>query len=290
MSVRLWNLAVIALLLSQKLQAKPIERLVSIGGGISEIVCALDFCDKIVAVDATSLYPETLQKLPNLGYYRQLNTEGLLKQRADLILLTEQAGPPSVIAQLKALKAPLHYVNADKTLDGTKKRIMEIGKLLGAENKAKELIKKMEEELSLASAQLNKRQQSIKALFIYASGRHQLMAAGKNTAGDTMFQLLGLENAASELEGYVNLSAEGLLKMNPDLIVMTHRAQEMFSQGEQQTAALNVPGVELTSAGKNKRTIFVDDLLFLGFSHRLGEAALDFALKLKEVSWQSDSH
>ncbi|MFW7378785.1 MAG: ABC transporter substrate-binding protein [Oligoflexus sp.] len=135
------------------IEAREKSRLITIGGGISELVCALDFCDEIVAVDATSTFPKSLQNLPNLGYYRQLNAEGILQQKADLILLTDQAGPPPVMAHMQRLGLPLHVISSEKSVEGAKLRIQQIGKLLQAEEKAEKLLAKMEQDLALAVEQ-----------------------------------------------------------------------------------------------------------------------------------------
>jgi len=284
----LWAILVLGISLkAQGVYAEKSPRLVSIGGGITEVVCALGFCDQLVAVDATSTYPLSLKGLPKLGYFRQLNAEGVMQQRADIIFLTSQAGPPPVITSLKKLGLPLQFINSDKTLQGARERIQQVAAVLGAEAQAQVLIATMEADLNQAMRSVKQIDRPIRALFIYASGRHQLMSAGKNTAADAMFELLGIKNAAEKIQGYVNLSAEGLLLMNPDLIVMTDNGQKSVRKDGGKILSLDIPGFELTQAGQQSRLVIVDDLLFLGFSHRLGEAALAFVEQLKGISWKS---
>ena len=73
------------------------DRVLSIGGDITEILYALGKQDAIVAVDATSQYPDSaLKDKKNVGYMRALSTEGVLSINPTLIFASEGAGPPPV--------------------------------------------------------------------------------------------------------------------------------------------------------------------------------------------------
>ncbi len=57
------------------------ERIVSLGGDVTEVVYALDAQRQLVAKDSTSTWPAAAQSLPDVGYIRQLNAEGILSLR-----------------------------------------------------------------------------------------------------------------------------------------------------------------------------------------------------------------
>lgn len=59
------------------------ERVISLGGDVTEIVYALNAGQQLVAKDSTSTWPAAAQKLPDVGYLRQLNAEGILSLRPD---------------------------------------------------------------------------------------------------------------------------------------------------------------------------------------------------------------
>ena len=67
-----------------------VERLVTLGGDVTEIVYALDAEQSLVARDSTSSWPPAAQKLPDVGYLRQLNAEGILALRPQLVLASAQ--------------------------------------------------------------------------------------------------------------------------------------------------------------------------------------------------------
>ncbi len=70
------------------------QRIVSIGGAVTEILYALGAEDRIVAVDTTSLYPpKAMADKPNVGYMRQLLAEGVLGLNPQLVLAIAGSGP-----------------------------------------------------------------------------------------------------------------------------------------------------------------------------------------------------
>src|SRR5699024_10788320 len=79
------------------------QRVVSLGGSVTEIVYALDQEHALVGSDLSSIYPEQATELPRVGYYRSLPLEGLVSLQPDLILASEQAGPREVLARVEQL-------------------------------------------------------------------------------------------------------------------------------------------------------------------------------------------
>src|SRR5690606_30831628 len=60
------------------------NRVVSGGGSVTEIVYALGEGDRLVADDASSLYPPEAKLLPQVGYYRSLSVERILSQQPEI--------------------------------------------------------------------------------------------------------------------------------------------------------------------------------------------------------------
>jgi len=69
------------------------ERVISIGGDVTQIIYALDAQQQLIARDSTSLHPAVVKKLPDVGYMRQLNAEGILALKPTLVLASELAKP-----------------------------------------------------------------------------------------------------------------------------------------------------------------------------------------------------
>ena len=63
--------------------------------------------DRVVAVDATSQFPESaLKEKKNVGYMRALSTEGCLSVDPTVILASERSGPAEVVKSLKTTSVP----------------------------------------------------------------------------------------------------------------------------------------------------------------------------------------
>lgn len=108
------------------------EKIVSVGGDITEIIYALKADDKIVAVDTTSTFPLTaLKTKKSVGYMRALSTEGVLSTGATAIIASDRAGPPEVVAALKSSAVAFHEIQETNSPDGVGDKIRKVGSLIG---------------------------------------------------------------------------------------------------------------------------------------------------------------
>ncbi len=85
--------------------SKAQQRIVSLNGSISELLCALGLEQQIAGVDVTSTYPASLNAKPRVGHNRNINAEGVLSLQPTLILGLDNQLDHSLVEQLKAAKA-----------------------------------------------------------------------------------------------------------------------------------------------------------------------------------------
>ena len=71
--------------------AKPPQRIVSLLPSLTETVCALGQCDKLVGVDRYSNWPESIAKLPRMGGGIDPNIESVVAAKPDLVLMATSA-------------------------------------------------------------------------------------------------------------------------------------------------------------------------------------------------------
>ena len=71
--------------------AKPPQRIVSLLPSLTETVCALGQCQKLVGVDRYSNWPESIAKLPRMGGGIDPNIESVVATKPDLILMATSA-------------------------------------------------------------------------------------------------------------------------------------------------------------------------------------------------------
>jgi iron complex transport system substrate-binding protein len=79
---------------------KPPQRIVSLLPSLTETVCALGQCQRLVGVDRYSNWPESIKALPRMGGGIDPNIESIVAQKPDLVLL---AGSTRGVERLQAL-------------------------------------------------------------------------------------------------------------------------------------------------------------------------------------------
>ena len=253
------------------------ERILPLGGSVTEIVYALGEGERVVGVDASSVYPEAATEKPDVGYYRQLSAEGVLSLNPDLILALEGTGPPAVLDQLRSADVRVETIADEPTVEGAKQKIRRVAELLGRAEAGNELIAEMERQLAAARALREDADATPRVLFIYARGSGTMNVAGSGTSAEAMIELAGAENALTGIDGFKPLTAEAVVEAAPDVILMLTRGLDSVGGVE---GVLEQPGIELTPAGENRRVVAMDDLLMLGFGPRLGTAVRTLTEKL----------
>ncbi len=246
------------------------QRLITIGGAVTEIVFKLDKGDLIVGSDTTSYFPEQAANLPKVGYQRALSAEGILSLNPDLVILTNEAGPKPVLAQIKATNTDILQIKAGRSFEDVIENIKLIAKAIGADEKATLLVKKLESQQQQLAQKISAENLDKKIMFILQHGGGAPMVAGKNTAADSIITLAGANNSVSAYEGYKPLTPEAAITQAPDIILITEQGLE---QAGGEASLLKSPGLALTPAGKNGHIIAMDSLLLLGFGPRTIDAA-----------------
>jgi iron complex transport system substrate-binding protein len=247
-------------------QATNTERIVTIGGGITEIVFALGKGRSVVATDTSSYFPDRAKHLPKVGYQRSLAVEGLLAFEPTLILASAEAGPISVITQLQASGLKVEQLNEEPSLEGLLQRIKRIGHLVGEKQRANIL----SNDVQRAFAAIDSQKQLLKGepprvLFIMQHRGSAPMVAGKGTNIDTLIRLSGARNSASDINGFKTLSTEAMVALNPEIILTTSQTLEAMG-GE--AYLWRIPGLGRTIAGREQNLVDMDALLLMGFSIR----------------------
>ncbi|SFD32914.1 heme/hemin ABC transporter substrate-binding protein [Pragia fontium] len=245
-------------LLSLSAQANN-QRIVSIGGDVTEIVYALGAESQLVGRDATSTYPPQAQSLPDIGYMRQLNAEGILSLKPTLVLASDQSLPALALEQVKNSGVKVISIPGAPTLDNVTHKISAVAEALGRQQQGEKLITDYQQQL----ASLDKSKLTTKVLFVMNYSGATPMAAGQHTAADAIITIAGGSNAMQGFKKYRPLSQEGIIAAAPDLLLITTAGYASLG-GEEKIWQL--PGLNQTPAGKNKRLLVVDDLALLGFS------------------------
>lgn len=145
-----WLLAMACAGAAAAAQTAPAQRVVTLGGTVTEIVYALGQGGRLVGDDLSSLYPQAATQLPRIGYYRAVPVEGVLALEPDLVLASEQAGPPDAIERLKAVGVRVAVVSDQASVQSLHARIRAIAQALDAVPEGERLAAQLDAELARA--------------------------------------------------------------------------------------------------------------------------------------------
>jgi iron complex transport system substrate-binding protein len=240
------------------------QRWVSAGGALSEWVSALGGESKLVGVDTTSQHPQSLKSLPSIGYQRQLSAEGILSLRPQILIGTEEMGPPPVLSQIRNAGVQVELFSAQPDLPTLQGNLQHLGQLLGAEDQAAQAFLRYQEQLEqqkvrVTKVQLTKKSPGVLVLLGHAGGKP--LIAGKDTAADWILRQAGGHNLATHT-GYKPFSVESLVSLDPEVLVFADRALT----GDAARAALfkENPMLSSTRAAKDGRVMELDPTLLVG--------------------------
>tara|TARA_B100001027_G_scaffold213940_1_gene185367 strand:- start:240 stop:1106 length:867 start_codon:yes stop_codon:yes gene_type:complete len=262
-------------------KARDASRVVVAGGSITEIFYFLGEQDRIVALDVTSNFPPEAKSLPSIGYVRALSAEGLLSMNPSIILGEDDMGPPAVIKQLTETSYDLRIVPEIRTIDGIIEKIEGIASILDVTEKSDFIISKKLEPYIKKIVENRKKilKKGVKVMLVLNMQSSAIIVAGANTSGSGFIDLIGGENIFNTFEGWKPVSAEAILELNPDYIIVPQRN---VHKGLDVTKIADSELFKNTNAGKNKNFIFDDAMAITGFGPRTINSALnatEFILK-----------
>ncbi len=253
------------------------QRVVSVGGSITEILYALGEEDRLVARDSTSLYPQEALSLPDVGYMRALSPEGVLSVDPDGILALEGSGPPEAIQVLEKASVPMVVIPERFDSQGIVDKITAVGQAIGEPEKADAFAAKVAGDLDAAKKITAGVKDRKKVLFILSLQGGKILASGTGSAANGIIELAGGENAIIGYSGYKQLTDEAVIEAQPDVVLMMDREGDLSID---ENELFSNPAIAATPAGMNRQVIRMDGLYLLGFGPRTAAAVKDLAVRL----------
>lgn len=162
----------------------PAQRVVSLGGAVTEIAVELGAESRLVARDTTSTFPERITALPDVGYVRALSPEGLLSLSPDLILAIDGAGPPPTFAVMSEADVALAQIPEGFDPAALRAKILAVGAALELDTEARALADRVDADLALAAAQARAAQAGSglaprRVLFVLSATGGRILAGGR---------------------------------------------------------------------------------------------------------------
>ncbi len=231
------------------MQAPP-HRIISLYGGLTEILVALDLGPRVAA---RTRGDDLLSQLPTVGTHLQPNLEMILALKPDLVLQGGVKKGQVGIPRLEQQGIPV-AVFAPTDFAGLFAAISRLGKLTGREEKAQALIRDMEARLEAVSRQVARR--PAPGVF-YEVRYHNLLAAGHGSIVHDIITRAGGRNIVGSPQKLVAFSFETLIQTDPEVYVIQKGPMNRSPQ-EVQTRS----HYELLKAVRGNRVLVVEESLF----------------------------
>jgi iron complex transport system substrate-binding protein len=250
----LWS-SVIALLLSLPAAAQSPARIVSLAPSATEVLFEAGAGARVVGVTSYCRFPRAALSLPKIGGYLTPNYEALVALQPDLVVtLAEHA---DLEPRIRALGIPILRVD-HRSLEGIIRSVEQVGERCGVATRAKRAAGALRQTLAAASRLIAIPRPRVLICFGRAEDFRRLTAAAPGTIHDDLITHAGGVNAlTSGSVSYPTLSAESVIRLDPDVIIE-------FSSGSVDAAARQRQWRRLDSvrAVRNGRVhVFTDEFL-----------------------------
>jgi iron complex transport system substrate-binding protein len=200
---------------SEKAADQP-GRIVSLSPTATEMLFAIGAGGQVVAVDSNSNYPAEAPKTDLSAY--QPNIEAIAGYKPDLVVYSDDPG--ELKAGLDKLTIPALQQPAATKLDDTYAQLDQLGRATGHPAEAAKLTATMRAEIGKITAAGRPE----RPLTYYHELDKNLYSATSKTFIGQLYGQLGMKNIADAADkegtGYPQLSAEYVVKADPDLIFL----------------------------------------------------------------------
>lgn len=196
----------------------PPQRIVSLLPSLTETVCALQACTRLVGTDRYSNWPASVQALPKLGGLEDTQIERLVALRPDLVLVASSA---RAIDRLEALGLRV-VVLESRTLQDTERVIVQVARALGDAPAGPALWRQLQARVAAAAARVPTSLRGRKVYFEVASAPYA--ASEASFVGENLARL-GMGNIVPAALGpFPKLNPEFIVRAQPDIVMATASA------------------------------------------------------------------
>ena len=195
------------------------QRIVSVLPSLTESICALDQCHRLVGVDRYSNHPASVRSLPVVGGGLDPNIEAIVALRPDVVLLAVSARVSERLESLGIKVLALESKNHADVRRVLKKlgALLEIPDAVGADR----LWRVIDASVEAAAQSLSPKAKNTRVYFEVSRGPY---AAGEASfIGETLSRL-GVKNIIpASLGPFPRINPEFVVRANPGLIMVGSR-------------------------------------------------------------------
>ena len=251
--------------------AQPPQRVISLLPSLTESVCALGACERLVGADRYSNWPESVQRLPKVGGGVDPNIESIVALRPDVVLASASS---SGVERLQALGIPVMTIEPKKGMDDARRVLLVLTELLGLPTeRAHTVWRDAQTQVQAAAARMPAGAKGMRVFFEASGGPY---GAGPQSFIGEVLAALGLGNVVpAEMGPFPKLNPEFVVQAQPQFVMSSERA-DLPESGVATRVSFRYPGWNDMPAVREGRVCLftraqADVLVRPG--PRLGEAA-----------------
>lgn len=219
-------------------------RIVSLLPSLTESVCALGACDRLVGVDKYSNWPDSIQSLPRVGTGLAPNIEAIAALRPDLVLLSDSS---HVAERLRALGLKVLAIETRTQADVRCTLGILAAALALAPAEADRVWRHIDAAVQAAAQSLPPRARGLRVFVELSNGPYG--AGPASFIGETLTSL-GARNVVPSSQGpFPRLSPEFVLRAQPDVLMAISHSQTSITPGD----AVPYPGWQNLRALRENR-------------------------------------
>ncbi|MEI0684640.1 ABC transporter substrate-binding protein [Brachyspira pilosicoli] len=201
------------------IQNKKIEKIISLSPGVTDILIDLNMANKIIAADTFS---KDILKKNNINVsnvFDMLNpdAEKIISLDSDIIFINNLTAFYTKNSLLSLSNPTIITITNSETLKGIEDDIYFLGKVLNADDRAKEVVSNMRTKIKeikdIGDTITNK-----KTVYFEISALPNLYSFGSNVYLDDIINIIGAKNIFSNRNEWISVSEEDVVYLNPDII------------------------------------------------------------------------
>lgn len=197
--------------------AAPPQRIVTLLPSLTETVCALGFCERLVGTDRYSNWPASVPALPKLGGMDDTQVERVVALRPDVVLAARST---RAVERLESLGLTV-VVLEPRSQAEARRTVATIATLMGRPEQGAVLWARIDQQVQRAAARVPAALRGRKVYFEVDSAPY---AAGSTSFLGELLTQLGLGNIVPPALGpFPKLNPEFIVKAQPDLVMAVER-------------------------------------------------------------------
>lgn len=197
-------------------QAAP-QRIVTLLPSLTETVCALGQCDKLVAVDDFSDWPASVTRLPHVGGLEDAHIEKIVSLKPDLVLL---AASSRAAGRLRALGVNV-VAFEPKTIEDVHVALFDVAALIGARATAGRVWTQVNQDIAEAARTVPGSRKGARVYFEVGSGPYG--ASEASHIGELLARLGAANIVPRSLGSVPKLNPEFVVRADPQIIIISAR-------------------------------------------------------------------